>query len=225
MAGNPRARVRRNNPPLPAITGDVIRITVLIEADSQLLNNTFDYMSTTLSLPQLEAALEISGLLQQFVVNVIPAFTAWLDASVAINAVTAAYLNRTDVYSPFKAPIGVGTGSGGHLPLANQTTCRRYTQYRGQHGRGRIQLGPIWEGWVAPATLPNNINLAGQAAARALIHSSVAPLVGSSYTWTAVVATRPVKPAFLVTMAAPITTVYVVNEIGTQRRRLVGRGK
>jgi hypothetical protein len=213
----------RVNIPAPSITGNVARIVVVTSTQSQICNNTFDYM-----LPGFTAG---AG-------DMLNLITAWRTACktflLACLSPLTTYLytlcqdlaNGTFVTAQYNEAGGVvGTAGATNLPLEMAAVIERYSLLKGQHGRGHISLPAVPNTFTTPASDPNIINATGVTAYSALYAALLLQLTTTGGVWSPAIITRPVPPAVLPSKGVLVAGWTLRTLLGTVRRRKEGRGE
>jgi hypothetical protein len=212
----------RLNPPAPLINGDVFRFTMQIRAENQITETTHDYMSTVFAV---DPAVAMAALQGQWLANVaIPYQAVTANDGLFYGCIMQCLSSQfpPSLVSPLAAN---GTGGVNHLPLESSAVVSRYTALKGQHGRGRFY----------PSCLPVAFSNAGAAAASELTNAAVGlyqalgtalllPVVAAGVTLNPVIASRPTAPSVLVTRAQLVTSYLCQVDLGSIRRRKLGRG-
>jgi hypothetical protein len=216
-------RFRRTNPTLPAHTGNLFQITMLGSIENQLTVNTFYYQDDNTAL----VAGTESDLLQKFRTstnNVESLFLPCCSSDWTLVSYRVACLT-----SPSRIPFisivaagTVGTGAAGHEPSTVASLLTRYSNIRGQSGRGRLYLPAV------PTTVvtASSINATPFIAWQNLAARMTLNLTGVDRAYTPqVVSRRGVAAGGSNYGCSAITSVVARQLLATIRRRRIGRGK
>ncbi len=214
----------RNNPALPLVTSAIAQVTIGTLTNGQVCLNTFHYLSSVFATPPSLADLTALGNAWDSALDI--KFKACLSPLTALYSQSVADIHYgvTPTYSVPYAPGTVGTAGATNLPLEMGVTLSRYTNTKGQHGRGRITMPAIPNTFTTPATDSNQLNATGLAAYLALCNQLLVPLTAGAITWTHVVATRPAAPSTTTDYAAAVVRYDIRSVLGTARTRKEGRG-
>lgn len=215
----------RNNAPLPLAPVTLIRHTAVLSCQAGAVQMNFDYVGDGMSASPY-ADLQNFGTVWAGLnlANLVAA----LAADTKVQSFTSQMLNINTIpsaeYIPVGAPIA-GSIAGTSLDSVQAVVVSRYTNTKGQHGRGRTYFGPISSTFVTPATSPNQLNAAGAVVLKTLFDAIQGGLVtvgGVNYAWG--VFQRPVQPANEVSRAQAASSYVIRTTFGTARRRRLGRG-
>jgi hypothetical protein len=214
----------RFNPHQPAVPANtpVIRVTPQLSFDSQLYEVSLDYLCA--------AAIAVNqAALQAFL-------TAWRAAcEVALLGTQSTDTSLVRYYTA-EVAIGVaptlvtpvaataGTVASHPLPGPDAAIITKYTNVKGQHGRGRMYMPSVPLSFTTPGTNPNVINATGIAAYGAWISAIVPAVVAVGANWTLSVSERPLSPSTLVSYCGNSSNLTLQAILGTVRRRREGRG-
>lgn len=212
----------RTNPPVPIVTGPVIRNTVGVLFLGQQFVVVCDYMGAT--------PIGVNtGTLTQFLTNwIIACETQWKgtlspDASINKYLVSEVAVGTTPtLVAPQVGKIGTVAGTSENSILAAVAT--KYTAVKGQHGRGRFYFGPIPISFTSPAE-PDILNAGAITAYNALNTALLLPIVAGGINFNLVVSTRPIAPLTLIGRAGTVASIVQTVLLGTVRRRREGRGR
>lgn len=214
----------RNNPPAPAVTAAIARVTLTTKTLGQLCLTTFDYLS---NVPATSPSLaDLTALAVQWDAGLSPKILACLSPQTAEYAISVAELHygTTPTYVNLYAPGTVGTAGATALPLEMGATLSRNGPLKGQHGRGRITMPGVPNTFVTPATDANILNAAALTAYGNLIAQLILPITAGGIIWTHVISTRPLPPLLLTDRAVAVSEYLIRNTLGTARTRKEGRG-
>lgn len=214
----------RVNAPAAAVTGPVLRLTVMTTTAGQKCETIHDYEAT---LPAATTPAQMLAFIVAWQATNEANYLACLTPDTTLDGYSVAVIDTNTIPTLFQGvtPGTVGSVAGHALPLEMACVIHRVTGLKGQHGIGRWSMPAIPISFSTPATDPNKINAAGITAYGTLAASVTASVVAAGRTWEAVVTTRPIKPATLVIRAQPVTSYLVVPLMGTIRRRKEGRGQ
>jgi hypothetical protein len=151
-------------------------------------------------------------------------YRACMSSDWKVVGVTAVCLTQPTLQTVSSTVSGglAGTGPANHEPNQCAVVISRYTNVKGQHGRGRIYLPAIPTSWVTGST----ITLAGGITA----YNAFAVDLGTGITISAiayaasVVQRAPTSPRGLVGVGS-ISSTSARLIVATVRRRRLGRGK
>jgi hypothetical protein len=212
----------RVNPPAPAVTGDVVRFTMISVTQGQTCFTTHDYMSSAVG--DVTHPL-LANLATAFDTAVTTPYLACLPTTSNVVGVIAEVISTSTVSKFLLSFIQAGLVAAAGLPLEIAAIINRSTILRGGHGVGRFSMPAIPVTFTTPATDPNRINAAGGVAYTALCVALQTTFpAASAPAVSPVVSTRPVPPALVVSHAQPIISQAFNTLVGTVRRRKEGRG-
>lgn len=211
-------RFRRNNPALVPPNTNLFEVILQGSVEGQMTINTFYYWDNGAGLiPGSE-----SNLTGVFNANVFPLIQAclsidWAAISVKVRCIT------DQTRSPFVSNYGVGTngtGPAGHEPTSVAALISRYTNFRGQAGRGRLYLPAVPSGWVANSS----ILTANFGPFTTLASALSTTWISGGTSWTPQIFSKGTRfqPR---AGAANIARGVARQLLATIRRRRVGRGK
>jgi hypothetical protein len=215
--------VARNNPPLPTLANNVVRLTISMLTSGNVQEVSFCYYPAT-SISLTPAIL--TQLATDWWTTFGTDFAALLTADTQIVGIYAADISPGTTPTQFKTLTSTfGSQSGHALPLTDAAVLTWGTQFKGQHGRGRTYMPAIPIGFTTPATDINRLNATPAIAAYSAFTAAMLTSVSSSArTWGFMIVTRPSPPAVIPTKGAYVFTWQVQPVIGTIRRRREGRG-
>jgi hypothetical protein len=215
-------RYHRVNPPLPVVgnsNGVVLyRIKGLLEG--QLTITGFMYSAANNNPTQSQ----LINLLAAISTNVFGPYKNCLTQDWTCGIETLDVVHRNDIMGVSSTSNGgvQGGRAAGHPPLETSQILIKYTAFKGQHGRGRASLPP-------PAVLDLTNSTITAAALIAAINTLISQLAvqasDGTNQWTHSVCTRSTVSPKLVTNFAPVHTIILNHQVGTVRRRRIGRGK
>lgn len=215
-------RFRRVNPPLPLVgtTNGVVLYRIWGNLENQLTINTF-YFAAAVPNPTASQLATLNANIRGALFN---NYTACLSVDWQALKCTLDVVHRNDIIGVIDTSItGTSGGRGaGHLPTEVAIVIIRYSQVKGQHGRGRIGL----PGVAAADTLNSRVNAGSLITALGGLTSAMATTASDgTNTWTpSVVQRSPVSPKLVIGFSA--TGRIIANLLlGTVRRRKIGRGK
>lgn len=213
-----KPQFKRFNPMPPAPTHNIYRVKLGGGVEGQITMNTFYYAdeqtvgtATTSVLIELFNAFTGAG-------GILPVYAAavsadWSVTFMLIDCPTSPTLSPYTV-----APIQSGLGPVGHEPNQVATTIAKKTDWRGQHGRGRISVPALPTSWKTGTQLTTVVQLGN------LASKMQTALTGATHTFTpGILARQTGAPNTL--GWAPITSCVVRLILGTCRRRKPGVGK
>lgn len=212
------ARVNALPPPL---TGDAYRLTIFSQTHAQTCMNTFDVMGDAYAA---SPATNMAALLAAWILAVETPYRAVLTGSTRIFNYNIQCISSLAPASIDSSASLFGTVAGFELPLEMAAIIKKTGPLKGQHGRGRVYAPAVPISFTTPATDPNLLNNAGGIAYNAVGSAVQAAVVIGGINYTPIVAPRPIAPAAVVTLGAPITQHKYVALLGTVRRRREGRG-
>jgi hypothetical protein len=213
----------RVNTPAPPITGQVAAIVFQSATASQTCQCVFHYMApapvTFTAAKSLALAIAWNaafGTLIQAVLTADTALGETLCEDVSVGIVPTQGSSTL---------VGLfGTVAGHAIPLEMGATLTRRANLKGQHGIGRVTMPAVPLSFQTPATDINKINAAGLLAYAALATALEGSISDGTSLYNPVIATRPIKPANVVSRAALVILMTPQALLGTARRRKPGRG-
>ena len=213
----------RFNPPAPAATRPIVRLTVDTVTQGQHCQTTCDWQSDAVA-PLTFA--EIDGFVTAWDVAFLALFQAVVSPLTAFFSRIAAdiFTGVTPTVVHLDAPGVLGTAGAANLPLEMAATVTKVTGLKGQHGRGRLSMPAVPTSFTTPATDPNQLNAAALAAYNPLFAAWLGGVSSFGINYVPTLSTRPVPPSPLVSFAAPILSFDVRPVLGTARTRKEGRG-
>ncbi len=219
----------RFNPDLPVIADGerIVKFTVKGVALGQTIINTFTFIVAN----SQGTNTDFTDMRTLWVASF---KTPWQNAFNADYNVTeyqyTTLSNRSTATQFFAvAPYG-GTVMGTALPLQMAAVLGRQTIIAGQHGRGRLKMGPVPSAFIVPATDENRLTAAALAIYQVISDLQLVAYMGASaQTFTPCIAQKPPRGLYTAppvdwTRAAQIVSAGVGDLLGTQRRRKIGVG-
>jgi hypothetical protein len=222
------ASYEKNNPQLPAITGDVVDLLVQVVANARTMSFSIPHMASSFGGGAI--ASNVIAFLANWWTGVSAKVLAIFPATATVAGLFGVVVNRNDVRTAEQVIGSAGTVMTTSLPLQMGAVFQRGTATKGQHGRGRVTFPCVPTTFVTPGTDPNVINATGLAAYLALTNaifgtSGTPPTwAGGTQVFAPCIFTRPVPPFTTVSLAGPVLPQYCLQDtvLGTQRRRKEG---
>lgn len=209
-------RFTRVNPPLPAPASNLYRIAIIGNIENQLTINTFYYLDAR----TIGSLVNFTALGTAFQTGIDALFKAAVSADWSQVGFKIDSPNNPLVQPLIYFQAAFGGGPAGHEPTTVSGTIIRYTNTKGQSGRGRLALPAVPSVWVTSSTITAT---AGSAAYVNFANGLTATLAVSADTLTPALMSRPPKTKIL--GAAQLTNAVAKLLLGTTRRRKIGRGK
>jgi len=163
-------------------------------------------------------------LLNAWKLGVQGSFLDCLTGVTTLNRYSIACLSSLNPASIDSYVSAVGTVANSPLPLEMAAIVKKTGNLKGQHGRGRTFFPSVPTSFTTPAVNPNLLNAAGLAAYKQFGDRVTQGFTIGGVSYIHVVTPRPIPPAVVVTLAAPILVYNATPLLGTQRRRREGRG-
>lgn len=217
-----KTKRKQHNATAPPIVFDGARVTWKFLNTAQVYEVSMDYVTTDHGVIGFAELLALAAAVDTATTGLISAIT---DPTTSETEVAVFCTTNNAIPTAQRTIVSAGIIGTAPIPQEMCGLMVKRTGLRGMHGRGHMYWPGVPTTFVTPATDPNRLNPVGILAYGVLatrLQGAMTDLSGRS--WTPVVATRPVPPAFLVTNAAPIVSVNVVSLLATQRRRKEGRG-
>jgi hypothetical protein len=211
----------RNNQPLPLLAPNAAALlTALFTGANQIYEMTFGYANSGAPV----SAADLLSLATAWVTEAQTDLLACLSEDITFTSVRVADASGGVLATQIATVTGgTGTVTAHAYPGPVAASILRNTNFRGQHGRGRISMPGVPLTFVTPATDPNALNSTAVTAYTALI-GVLANRITASQVWSPFLLTRPVPGSPLVTRGALITAWLVDTILGSARRRKEGRG-
>jgi hypothetical protein len=211
------------NAQAPLITGNLMRLVTSVKAsDGTMMDCLFDYMASTTDDSPVSS---MTAIWTAFNTTVRPTFLGCLATDASLWNVTIADIYPNTTPTALYTIVTPGTVTGSSLPNELQVTCDKTSTLKGQHGRGRIQMGPVPKTFQDTGANSNNITTAAQSIYAGLMSSFQATITRGSINYSPVITTRPTAGTPYIYTRAQLTYTHVVRlTMGTQRRRAPGRG-
>ena len=212
----------RVSPPAPAIVGDVYRFTVVSVTNAQTCYTTHDYMSATIGGASF-ALLQL--LTNAFSTAVLTAYAAVLTPQTTIIGVIGQVVSNSTIAKFFLSDPTPGTVVVGSLPGEVAAIINKVSDLKGAHGHGRFSMPAVPLTFVLPTVDPNRL-----LAAALILYGDLCTALFQTFPLAAtpavvaVVSTRPVAPATVVSKAQTLNAMQPNTLLGTVRRRKEGRG-
>jgi hypothetical protein len=160
-----------------------------------------------------------------FSAAVAAAYAACLPALSTIIGIIGEVVSASTVAKFMEVDDTAGTVVAANLPLEIAAVVNKVSSLKGGHGVGHFQMPAVPVTFTTPATDPNRVNVAGLAAYTALCLALQITFPGVSAPHVdPVVATRPIPPAKVVSLAQKLNAQQPNPLLGTARRRKEGRG-
>lgn len=205
----------------PPITGDCYRLTIYSRAQAQVCMNTFEVMGDNFAA---SPAAPMANILAAWVLAVETQYLACCTTQTRIFRYNIQCISSNAPASIDSLVNKPGTTVTDPLPLEMGVILKKTGPLKGQHGRGRVYMPAIPVTFTTPSIEPNLLNATGTTAYTALGLDIQAAVTVGGINYTPIVSPRPIAPAVVVTVAAPITSHLPVSLLGTVRRRREGRG-
>jgi len=215
----------RVNAIAPVITGDVYRMLLNYKFNGQQMFFGMDYMaSNSAGNPRVPLAA-LPGIWWAAVAMPLAAVFA---GDVTFEALYAACISRSDIPTIISTALaGTTTGSvvGGSLPSVMAAVMSKGSDLKGQHGRGRLMVGPPAASFVnTVGGDPDVLTAPALAFYATLATALMGPFALPGQTAKPCISTRPLQPDTTVKNAAEVTSIVTQPLLGTIRRRREGRG-
>lgn len=212
-------RYRRNNQQLPPVPVNSFRLTLLGQHDIQNTINTFYYRDPDGSLSTYTNQFHVATAFATLILPTIVGFSSSDWTGIAIKSENLSNLSLVPYYLPL---IGVsGAGPAGSEPSFVSLVCTRVTSVRSACGRGRVYIPAVPSAYIS-----NGFILAGaaQAAAQAIVTAINATFTVSGKTMQPGLYSHGSRTHKSNGFADLVATSYNL-QVGTARRRKIGRGK
>jgi len=183
--------------------------------------NTFDYMTTA---PGAITSTNMAALVAGWITDMDLQYRACLTPATSCVAVLGQCLSSGSVVSINSQWTGIGSVLGSQLPLEMAAIITKYSNLKGQHGRGRVMMPAIPVSFCTPVLDPNLLNNVGKTAYATLAADYLSGYTVGAVVLKAAILTRPIRPAHLVTTGILVSSLTVQSLLGTVRRRREGRG-
>jgi len=218
-------RYKRTNPALPVIgTNHVYQVSVQGTVDGMVWIVNLAYMG-----PNTVSTNTESNIATTFNTTCSTAIRGVMDSTALFTTIKVSSLDQPSRI-PYVAAVNGGAGYAGsvgatHIPIEMAAIISKYTNIKGQHGRGRNYWPAVPASFVTPGTDPNRLNATGIAAYQTLITAiDNAAITDGATVMDLCIYTRPLKGQPVTNAQATIT--YIMRPLlGTVRRRRPGRGK
>jgi hypothetical protein len=215
-------RYHRINPSLPLVgSGNgVVQYRIIGVIENQMTMNTF-YYSAAVPAP---TTTQLNTLLTNIQAGMFPLYKLCLSADWKCSSEALNVVHRNDILGVQSAAnLNVAGGrAAGHMPTEVAQPIIRYTATKGQHGRGRFSLPAISTADVTASAIT------AAAAVTAIANFStecLATFSDGANTWTPCLAQRSTASPKLVIGFAPLTKLIFSPNLGTIRKRKIGRGR
>jgi hypothetical protein len=218
-------RFHRINVPLPSLVGATafeLQVTGFI--DNQIWIFGMQYIWTGGAVPNANAELNLGN---NWATNCVTSLRGIIASDVQINQVKVSCLTipaRLPVYTSGGGLPAFGSVAGNHIPSEMAGIVSRYTNFKGQHGRGRFYVPGVPISFVTPAGDANRINALGVSAYSVFVANIVTPISDGTNNYSLAVIQRT-RGGAAATNGAAATQAFGRSLLGTVRRRRVGRGK
>lgn len=218
----------RNNPPLPAITGDVIRMVVTFfdtKASGANPKCRFDWMGLVFAGTGLNS--DVNAFPTAFQTLAETTLKAVLPPTATIGLYQAQAVSRNDIVNAELVGTTFGTAGVNSLPSNAAAVIKRGTTVKGQHGRGRVSLPFVPDTFTTPATATDVLNATARTAYAAFIAAAwgtgvtPASITVNGRTYIPAITQTPPPGPNLVTLASPIFPGFVLLDpiVGSVRNR------
>lgn len=209
-------RYRRSNQALPAAPANVWELQVIGQLEAQEVMSTFafwDNGGAITGTPELNLA---AG----FTASLLTTYKAclssdWVGQQYNVRCLTIP--TRAQVTTTAGIAAVAGSGPAGHEPTTVAAVVSRYTAFRGQCGRGRLELPAVPTSWVTSSSLTTI------AAYTAFMTAYAANFIQGGITYSPYLYSRGSRVNHT-PGAAPLVILQLRTVLGTQRRRKLGRG-
>jgi hypothetical protein len=215
--------------PQAAAVGDIIQVTPRWLIEGQQCENVWYFQCVNADPDFLTNLLLVIA--QCLITNLLPALGANVTLESVHGKIVGPALGAEDEWTPGAGDVIAGAASGDSEPSFVSAVVSLRTAHPGRTGRGRIYFGGVPEGSTTGSLLNLETGLYPAIIATLLCivnHFPQRELGGAaSYEWG--IYSRKdggvTKPPYPVAGYHAITRTIVRRELGTQRRRKLGRGK
>lgn len=209
--------------------GDIVQVTPRFEIEGQQTENVW-YFQCTNADPNMLANL-LLVIATCIITNLLPALGSNVTLESVKGKIVGPAIGGEDEWTPASTDTVVGAAAGDSEPSFVAAVVSLYTARPGRSGRGRIFIGGIPEGSTTGSLLNIETGVYPAIVATLACIATSFPLRelggAASYEWG--IYSRKVggvtKPPFPTSGYAGITRTVLRRELGTQRRRKLGRGK
>jgi hypothetical protein len=216
-------RFRRANPPLPVPLNNVYAVSLVGSIDQQETITTYYYQDQNArgtGQAPMALALRVAAIIAPAQAAV--SASTWSANEVIVRMLTDATTPTTIFSLPAPIPGTVAGQADGTIAAA---TITRQTAFRGQTGRGHVNLPAV----PATAVTADGTSLTAASMLSLGIYANTVfftALVGGGNTFNPVLASRGTRTQMpKVVGSAPLVTFNIRQLLGTVRRRKIGRGK
>lgn len=215
-------RFHRQNPNLPALTSNVVQLTIFGSLENQITLNILYYADQTGTVASIA---NLNSFLGGWTVSNQAPLQAVASSDWSLNQYKAQYVNAVSIIPQYRTtglPLG-GTGPAGHEPTTVAAVISKYSQVKGQSGRGRYYIPGIPTAWVSNSAL----NVAFITPFNTYASDLVNQVTGGGITYTPGIFSRRGynKVTGLGGGFSPLSSAVARTLLGTVRRRRIGRGK
>lgn len=213
-------RFTRVNPPLPVIgTQPAVQLTITGTCEAAGIANVFNWTGPAGVVP---TTAQLTTLLANIKLAMAVKYRAcltndWAEASWLLSVLNPTNINTVQDTSTSLSP---GTGGAGHLPTTTVATIIRHTATKGQHGRGRLGIGPMPS--VAAVAGTSRITLA-YGTILSTFTAAILPETDGVNTYTPSILQKSSSPPRLVIGSAPLINFFVSGVMGSARKRKINR--
>lgn len=215
-------RFHRTNPTLPALTGNVVMLTLFGTVENQLTLNILYYEDQTGTVGSIT---NLNSFIGSWTVPNQASLLAVSSSDWSLTQYKAQYVNLPAIipqYSTTGLPQP-GTGPATHEPTTVAALISKFSQVKGQSGRGRYYIPAIPTAWVTassinPTFITNYNTYAGKL---------VNQITSGGITYTPGIFSRRGFNKVTGTGGgfSPMSNAIAKTLLGTVRRRRIGRGK
>ncbi len=213
----------RFNTPLPTQVGSVVQIILETTTYGQRCQNSFYYHEPT---PGTVTVADLDNLKTDWTAAFDTKIKAVLSPVTTLTSLTLAErhygVTPTRVY--LYAPATIGTAGATALPLTVTAVIEKLSNFKGQHGRGRVEFPAIPNTFTTPATDNGSLNATGITAYGVVAAEMLQQINSGLLTWSPIIVTQPTQPFNLIDNSAVLADCTVRTILGTQTRRKSGRG-
>jgi hypothetical protein len=215
--------------PTAVAVGDIVQVTPRYEIEGQQTENVW-YFQCTNADPNMLANL-LLVIAQCIITHLLPALGNNVTLESVHGKIVGPAVGAEDEWTPGTGDVVAGAATGDSEPSFVAAVVSLYTAQPGRSGRGRTFIGGIPEASTTGSLLNVETGVYPAIIATLACIAAAFPLRelggAASYEWG--IYSRKLggatKPPYPVAGYHGITRTVVRRELGTQRRRKLGRGK